>query len=184
MRERREPLFFAASTLLLLAGGIGWVTGSSPAAEACWYTATVLGLVASGAWTFGAIRRRQSSVDVIADPVYYWRSRDDGERSITQRRLELKALTDRLDAVEQVRAFLARHEDAVARRRYDESLVGDDLRLYLNMFDEAGPEWQALFLDRVNALLDTAPDDIYDALMAIDRLKWHLVRRRMARRTR
>ena len=121
-----------------------------------------------------------TSVDVIAEPVYYWRARDEaGERSITQRRVELKALTDRLNAVEQVREFLVAHGDDDERRRYDESLVADDLRLYLNQFDEAGPEWRALFMDRVNALLDTAPGDIYAPLMAIDRLKWHLVRRRM-----
>ncbi len=37
------------------------------------------------------------SVDVIADPVYLWRIREGGELSITQRRLEQRALLDRHD---------------------------------------------------------------------------------------
>ena len=120
------------------------------------------------------------SVDAIAEPVYVWRFREEGaQQSITQKRIEPRSLADRLAAVEQVREFLRRNGPADARRWYDESLVGDDLRLYLNVFDEAGPEFRALFLERVNALLDSADDDIYDSLMAIDRLKWHLVRRRM-----
>src|SRR3954454_4370995 len=35
------------------------------------------------------------SVDVLADVVYYWRTRDGEERSITQRRAEARALNDR-----------------------------------------------------------------------------------------
>jgi len=36
------------------------------------------------------------SVDVISDPVYYWRIRDSGGLSITQRKFEPQALIDRL----------------------------------------------------------------------------------------
>jgi heavy metal translocating P-type ATPase len=59
-------VFFVASTLLLLGGGVVWLVGLAPIADVCWYVGTALGLVASVAWMTGAIRRRQPTVDVIA----------------------------------------------------------------------------------------------------------------------
>jgi CDP-glycerol glycerophosphotransferase len=115
------------------------------------------------------------SVDVIAEPVYYWRIR---EASITHRRAETAVLLDRLAAVEEVSAFLAEHGPRGARAWYLERLVGDDLRLHLNVLDEGDAEYREIFLDRVNALLDGADVRIYAPLPAIDRLKWHLARRR------
>lgn len=117
------------------------------------------------------------AVDVLAEPVYLYRTREGGERSITQRRLELRVLRDRLAAVEHAGAYLAAHGPRGAKRWYDERLVADDLRLHLNLLDEAGADYRALFMDRVNAYLDDASPAVFDALPAIDRLKWQLVRR-------
>ena len=50
-----------------------------------------------------------AAVDVIGAPVYQWRLREDGALSITQRRLELRVLRDRLAAIDAVRAHLAEH---------------------------------------------------------------------------
>ena len=117
------------------------------------------------------------AVDVIAAPVYRYRIREgEGERSITQRRLEHRTLIDRLAAVEHVRAFLAGNAPARTRRRYDERLVGDDLRLHLDVLLDADPWYRTLFLDRANAILDTAHGGVLDDLPALDRLKWRLVR--------
>jgi CDP-glycerol glycerophosphotransferase len=118
-----------------------------------------------------------ASVDVIAAPVYQWRLREDGALSITQRRLEQRVLRDRLTAIEFVRAHLAEHATRKLRRWYDASIVADDLRLHLNLLDEADDEYRALFMTRVNAMLDGTPARVFGALPAIDRLKWHLVRR-------
>ena len=62
------------------------------------------------------------SVDVISDPVYFWRIREGGDLSITQRRLEPQALIDRLQAIEEVsdhleRARPARRQALVRRER-------------------------------------------------------------------
>jgi CDP-glycerol glycerophosphotransferase len=122
---------------------------------------------------------RARSVDVISDPVYYYRIRGEGEQlSITQRRAEPRVLRDRLAALEQVRDFIAEHGPRRARGWYYESVVGDDLRLHLNVLDTAGDEYRELFLDRVNAFLHPAGERIYRDLPAVERLKWHLVRRR------
>jgi CDP-glycerol glycerophosphotransferase len=117
------------------------------------------------------------SVDVLADTVYRYRIRADGERSITQRRLELRVLTDRLAAVEHVRAHLAANAPRRVRRWYDERLVADDLRLHLDLMADADDAYRACFMTRVNALLDDAGPLPTRGLPAIDRLKWHLVRR-------
>jgi CDP-glycerol glycerophosphotransferase len=118
-----------------------------------------------------------ASVDVIAAPVYQWRLREDGAPSITQRRLELRVLRDRLDAIAAVRAHLAAHATRKLCRWYDASIVADDLRLHLDLLDEADDAYRALFVARVGELLEDVPRRAFDALPAIDRLKWHLIRR-------
>ncbi len=127
------------------------------------------------------------SVDVIQQTVYYWRIREDGDLSITQRRLEQRALGDRVTAVEMVVDHLERHASRKARRWYIESTIAEDLRYYLDVLDSADDDYRQLFLDRVNAFLDRAPRivrervrlGLYRRFRAIDRLKWHLVRRRL-----
>ena len=117
------------------------------------------------------------SVDVLAEPVYHWRIRVDGARSITQKRLELRTLVDRLAAVEHVRAYLAVHGSRRLRRWYDERLVRDELRLHLDLFADAEPAYRALFVEHVTALFGGARQSLFADLPAIDRLKWHLVLR-------
>ena len=119
------------------------------------------------------------SVDVIKAPVYLYREREEGTWSITQRRTELRSLVDRLSAVEQASAFLADRRPERLKRWYDESVVEDDLRYHLDVLDEAGKEYRALFLERANAFLDRADPGVEDRLPAIQRLKWYLIRRRM-----
>lgn len=117
------------------------------------------------------------AVDVLAETVYRYRIRGGGERSITQRRLELRVLQDRLSAVEHVRAYLAEHGPRKLRRWYDARIVGDDLRLHLDLLADADDAYREVFLTRVNALLDDAGTRPFAHLSSIDRLKWHLVRR-------
>jgi CDP-glycerol glycerophosphotransferase len=116
------------------------------------------------------------AVDVLAEPVYQYRIRADGG-SITQKRLEMRALVDRLAAVEHVRAYLAEHGSRGLRRRYDERLVRDDLRLHLNLLADADDAYRTCFVERVTALLGSARRSLFRDLPAIDRLKWHLVLR-------
>jgi CDP-glycerol glycerophosphotransferase len=118
------------------------------------------------------------SVDVISRPVYLYRERDDGAPSITQRRTDVRTLRDRLAAIEHVRAFLVSHGPPGSRRWYDESVVEEDLRYHLDALPEGDDEYRAEFLDSATAFLDRAGPRIEQHLPAIQRLKWHLVRRR------
>jgi CDP-glycerol glycerophosphotransferase len=119
------------------------------------------------------------SVDVLTQPVYLYRVRDDGVRSITQRRTELSVLNDRVTAVESVNEFLGRHGPPAAQRWYQESVVADDLRYHLDVLDQGDDAYRRAFLDRANEFLELAEPGIEDPLPAIQRLKWHLVRRRL-----
>jgi CDP-glycerol glycerophosphotransferase len=118
------------------------------------------------------------SVDVISRPVYLYRERDDGAPSITQRRTEIRTLRDRLAAIEQVRDFLVDQGPPGSRHWYDESVVEEDLRYHLDALPEGPAEYRAEFLDRANSFLARAGENVEQHLPAIQRLKWHLVRRR------
>ncbi|MGV8850865.1 MAG: hypothetical protein ACOH16_15130, partial [Propionibacteriaceae bacterium] len=66
LRDRVQVLLFASSAVLLLGGGAAWLLRAATVSTSLWVGGTVLGLVFSIAWTVGAIRRRQPSVDIIA----------------------------------------------------------------------------------------------------------------------
>jgi CDP-glycerol glycerophosphotransferase len=120
------------------------------------------------------------SVDVISQPVYYYRVREGGDLSITQRRAEKRALLDRLKAVELARDFLAEHGPRRAHQWYEDSVVAEDLRYHLNVLEVADDEYREIFVERVNAFFDRiGRRNVLKPLPAIDRLKYHLVRRRL-----
>jgi CDP-glycerol glycerophosphotransferase len=118
------------------------------------------------------------AVDAIAEPVYLYRIREDGELSITQRRRDPRVLLDRLAAIEQVGDHLDRHGQAGAKRLYHERVLADDLRYHRDVLDGAGEEYQALFLDRANAFIEAADPSILASLPPDERRKWQLVRER------
>lgn len=116
-----------------------------------------------------------TAVDVISRPVYLYRQREGEKLSITQRRIELPVLLDRLAAVEDVCDFL--EDEGFPERPYHEALMAEDLRYHLDVLDQADAEYQAVFLTRVNALLERLGPGVENSLPAIQRLKWQLVRR-------
>ena len=118
------------------------------------------------------------AVDVVEETIYLWRMREGGDLSITQRRTETRALRDRVSAVDHVSRFLAAQRLVASKWRYDRTVVGHDLRYFLDVLPVAPAEYHALFLELVNDFLDRADPAALDQPLAIDRLKWHLVRRR------
>jgi CDP-glycerol glycerophosphotransferase len=120
---------------------------------------------------------RAASVDVVQAPVYHYRVREAGAPSITQRRHELRALRDRLAAVEHVHGFISEHEAARHRRRYEQKVVAQDLRYHLDLLPDADGEYRDLFMQWTAAFLDGCARKVDDDLPAIDRVKYHLVRR-------
>jgi CDP-glycerol glycerophosphotransferase len=120
-----------------------------------------------------------TSVDIVEAPVYYWREREDGDRSITQRRTELKGFVDRISGVDWVSRFLADNNQAKVKRWYDASVLSGDLTLFMKVLPETDEEYQQTFLDRCNDFLDRVDDRALDGLHTNLRLQWHMVRQRM-----
>jgi CDP-glycerol glycerophosphotransferase len=118
------------------------------------------------------------SVDVLADVVYVWRSRSEGPPSGTQRRLEQHAIRRRLEAMQEVRDFLTARGLHTLRRRYDERVVGDDLRYYIDQYERLDDKTREFFAGAAEAYLQRGTPGVIDLLAPIQRLKWHLVLQR------
>ena len=118
-----------------------------------------------------------ASVDVVRAPVYRYRVRDGGAPSITQLRHELRALQDRVAAVEHVHAYIAAREALRQRRRYERSVVRHDLRYHLALLPQAADEYRTLFMEWTAEFLERAGRRVCDGLPAADRVKYDLVRR-------
>jgi CDP-glycerol glycerophosphotransferase len=120
------------------------------------------------------------SVDVVAAPVYVWRERVTREdRSITQRRLELQNMRDRVTAVTSVSAFLRTNGWSDSKRDYDRLAITSDLRIFTRLLDEADEEFQREFVRLARTFMLQAHPDVLDSVTAIERLKWHLIERGM-----
>jgi CDP-glycerol glycerophosphotransferase len=118
------------------------------------------------------------TVDVVDETVYLWRMREGDDLSITQRRTETKALRDRVAAVDHVSRFLADQGLWVSKALYDRSVLGADLRYFLDVLPIAGEEYRRLFLELANEFIDRVDEWALEQPLAIERLKWQLVRRR------
>jgi CDP-glycerol glycerophosphotransferase len=118
------------------------------------------------------------SVDVIRQPVYLWRRREGVDLSLSQRRTELKALRDRVAAVDYVSRFLEEQGLFVSKAFYERSALGHDLRYFLDALPRGGEEFRRLFIELTNEFIVRADAWALDLPFAIDRLKWELVRRR------
>ena len=119
------------------------------------------------------------SVDVLSDVIYYWRTREGENLSITQRRNHPQELDNRLLAIQDVSRYLAEHGPRKAKRWYDATVVEQDLKYFLNALDTADDDYRAYFIERVNAYLRGVSPRVFRRLPAIDRLKWHFVQRGM-----
>ncbi|MFI5658816.1 CDP-glycerol glycerophosphotransferase family protein [Streptomyces sp. NPDC051684] len=124
---------------------------------------------------------RAKAVDIVGDPVYYWRLREgEAAPSITQRRTEPQAIRDRVTAVLAVSSFLATLPDRRARkfkRAYDERVLRDDLRLFLRVLPDGDAEFRKAFLQEANRFLGQIDPKLVLGLPAVLRVQWVLVRK-------
>jgi CDP-glycerol glycerophosphotransferase len=118
------------------------------------------------------------SVDVISAPVYYWRARGAGDRSITQRRTEVKALTDRLASIQSARGFLKSYPVPEALTWYDANVVADDLAPYPALVVKGDETFRREFIARVNVMLDDMDPEVFTPLPPDARARWERVRAR------
>jgi len=118
------------------------------------------------------------SVDVLQDVVYLWRLREGGDLSITDRRTDVKALRDRVGAVDYVSRFLAERGLKFSKLLYDRNVLAQDLSYFMAVLPAGSDEFRATFVELANDFLDRVDSFAFDQPLAISRLKWALLRRR------
>jgi CDP-glycerol glycerophosphotransferase len=103
--------------------------------------------------------------------------REGDALSITQRRTDPKALRDRVAAVDFVSRFLAAKRLDLSKWLYDRIVVGQDLNYFLSVLPATDETYRQLFLVLANDFIDRADAAVLEQPLAIDRLRWQLVRR-------
>ncbi len=119
------------------------------------------------------------AVDVIPEPIYYWRERGKGALSITQSRTSIKNFRDRITALTVIDDFLRQHKPArlVAEHQYKSLL--NDLWLYVPDLGRTSPEYQAEFIDLASKYLAQVEGGVLRKLPSTHKLAYHLISRRM-----
>ncbi|MBM7171605.1 CDP-glycerol glycerophosphotransferase family protein [Streptomyces sp. G44] len=125
------------------------------------------------------------AVDVLSEPIYNWREREIGERSITQNRTNPQGLIDRVKSIRMVREFLlARVDDdpmyAEHLRVYDNNALAEEIPLFWRVLPGSDAAYQEAFLEHVGRLVREIGQDAVRALHVPHKLKLYLtVHRRL-----
>lgn len=117
------------------------------------------------------------AVDVVAEPVYFARPRDDDQPVYEQ--IPGRVLRGRVHAVRTVSQFLAEHADARTKHRYDELVLSSDLLDVVCAVDRAEEDDQRDVVEAAREYLMSVPPRRVARLPAIDRLTYHLVNRQL-----
>ncbi|MFK4071083.1 CDP-glycerol glycerophosphotransferase family protein [Streptomyces sp. NPDC029674] len=125
------------------------------------------------------------SVDVLSEPIYNWREREIGERSITQNRTNPQGLIDRVKSIRMVREFMLARVDgdpmyAEHLKVYDNNALAEEIPLFWKVLPGSDAAYQEAFLEHVGRLVREIGQDAVRALHVPHKLKLYLtVHRRM-----
>lgn len=119
------------------------------------------------------------AVDVIPEPIYYWRERGKGALSITQSRTSIKNFRDRITALTAIDDFLRQHKPdrLVAEHQYKSLL--NDLWLYVPDLGRTSAGYQAEFMDLTSKYLAQVERGVLRKLPSTHKLAYHLITRHM-----
>lgn len=116
-------------------------------------------------------------VDVISEPIYHWRIREDGDRSITQRRTDPRGLADRVRSIELVRGWLLDRPEPVYREylaAYDHNTLVEEIPMFFWTVPDGDREYRHVYHRHVTRLLSAIGPDRIAALPSFLRLKYRL----------
>ncbi|GGQ72320.1 glycosyltransferase family 2 protein [Kitasatospora griseola] len=117
------------------------------------------------------------SVDVLSEPVYHWRIREDGDRSITQRRTDPRGLADRVRSIELVRGWLLDRPEPVFRehlRAYDRNTLVEEVPMFFWTVPDGDRDYRHVYHRHVTRLLSAIGPDLLAELPPFLRLKYRL----------
>jgi CDP-glycerol glycerophosphotransferase len=118
------------------------------------------------------------AVDVIPDPIYYWRERGKGALSITQSRTDISNFRDRITALLAIDAFLAAHASAKLLRQHQHKALVNDLWLYVCDLYRTSDSYRAEFVELAGRYLDQVDKRVIAKLPSTHKLAYYLVRQR------
>lgn len=121
-----------------------------------------------------------SAVDVLQDVVYYWRVRDSGELSITQRFREIQNVKQRMASVSSVAGFLVENAPAL-KPHYDSTVLKGDLVMLVRAFEHATDAGRARIAELAADYLSGVDPSVCQTVPAFQRLQYHLLQHGMLR---
>ncbi|MFJ5926866.1 glycosyltransferase family 2 protein [Kitasatospora sp. NPDC092948] len=117
------------------------------------------------------------SVDVLSEPVYHWRIREDGDRSITQRRTDPRGLADRVRSIELVRGWLLDRPEPAFRehlRAYDRNTLVEEVPMFFWTVPDGDHDYRYAYHRHVTRLLGAIGPELLAELPPFLRLKYRL----------
>lgn len=112
---------------------------------------------------------RATAFDVITDPVYYWRIRDDGS-SISQQKAKLTDLNDRLTVTAAVAERIRESGDEIVRREWFRKLLAFDFIQYAEQVPRTGPDYFTTLSEGLQAIIEPFDDALWEAVPLYPRL--------------
>jgi len=123
-----------------------------------------------------------TAVDVITDPIYYWRERDKGALSITQSRTDISNFRDRITALLAIDRFLADNASAKLLRQHQRKALVNDLWLYACDLYRTDDGYRREFVELAGQYLDQVDKRVIAKLPSTHKLAFYLVRQRALER--
>ncbi|MCL1991200.1 MAG: glycosyltransferase [Defluviitaleaceae bacterium] len=118
-----------------------------------------------------------TSVSVMTEVVYFWRSRDGDDKSITQQRTEKENLIDRVKAINLVYDFLAQqHISTDIKKHFDYKNLTHDFKIYINTLPDGDIDYQLAMMKIIRPVLDRMDQDVFNRLYIIDRMRYRFIR--------
>jgi len=120
---------------------------------------------------------KSKSTAILSDDIYYWRRRESTNKSATQQRTDINNFYDRLNALKIVDNFIEKNVE-------DETLINYkyfkwldlDLKLYINILDQADNEYKRIFIQTVQEYIKIIPKYVFKDLNALDRIKYYFIK--------
>ncbi|WP_406722832.1 bifunctional glycosyltransferase family 2 protein/CDP-glycerol:glycerophosphate glycerophosphotransferase [Streptomyces althioticus] len=123
-----------------------------------------------------------SGISVLAEPVYRWMWEDpQGEAaSITNRRAEIRSISDRIAVHRKTDAFLRDAGALDIKVHKDARFLTHDVRLYMKELRQGDEQFRTAFLELVSEYLGEIDERAYTLCGPLDRVRAFYLRNRLA----
>ncbi|KAF2780141.1 glycosyltransferase [Streptomyces sp. OM5714] len=123
-----------------------------------------------------------SGITALAEPVYrwFWEDAQDGSASITNRRGEIRSISDRVEVHRRTDAFLREAGAEDVKIYKDARFISHDVRLYGKELRSGDEAFRTAFLDIVSAYLAGIDERAYALCGPLDRVRAFCLRHRLA----